>query len=73
MIIKLVKEAIKSGAHQRQASEEVGISARTLQRWCRKGAPEADQRSLAKHPTPVNKLTDKECKSILAVVNRFFP
>ena len=39
-------------------------------RWCRDGAPEADQRPLAKRPQPANKLTEAECKAVLEVVNQ---
>lgn len=70
IIITLVEEAVASGARQKQACEEIGISERTLQRWCREGAPKADQRPLAKRPAPANKLTDEECKAILDVVNQ---
>lgn len=70
ILIKLVKEAIENGAHQKQTCQEVGISARTLQRWCKQGANETDQRPVSKHPTPVNKLTDEECASILEIANQ---
>jgi len=64
IIIKLVEEAVASGARQQQACEIIGLSERTLQRWCREGAPAADQRPLAQRPAPANKLTDEECKAI---------
>ncbi len=70
IIIKLVEEAVASGARQQLACEEIGISVRTFQRWCKDGAPEADQRPLAKRPEPANKLTDAECKDILEIVNQ---
>ena len=62
--IKLVEQAVTSGARQQLVCEEIGISVRTLQRWCKDGAPEADQRPLAKRPEPANKLTKAECKDI---------
>ncbi len=70
IIIKLVEIAIVSGARQQMACEEIGISVRTLQRWCKVGAPVADQRPLAKRPEPANKLTEAECKEILEIVNQ---
>jgi len=38
IIIKLVEIAVASGARQQLACEEIGISVRTLQRWCKNGA-----------------------------------
>ncbi|HZK55460.1 MAG TPA: IS3 family transposase [Desulfosporosinus sp.] len=70
IIIKLVEEAVVSGARQQLACEEIGISVRTLQRWCKEGAPEADRRPLAKRPEPANKLTVSECKDIMEIVNQ---
>jgi len=70
IIIKLVEEAVISGARQQLACEEIGISVRTLQRWCKDGAPEADQRPLIERLEPANKLTDAECKEILEIVNQ---
>ncbi|MFZ3171661.1 MAG: helix-turn-helix domain-containing protein, partial [Carboxydocellales bacterium] len=38
ILIKLVEEAVANGARQQRACEIIGISARTLQRWCNDGA-----------------------------------
>lgn len=70
IIIKLVEEAVARGASQQKACEEIGISVRTLQCWCKDGAPREDQRPLAKHPEPANKLTKAECEAILEIVNQ---
>ena len=70
IIIKLVQEAVASGARQKLACEVIGLSERTLQRWCKEGAPADDQRPLAKRPAPANELTDEERKAILDVVNQ---
>lgn len=70
IIIKLVEEAVTSGASQQKACEEIGISARTLQRWCKAGAPQADQRPVAKRPEPANKLTKEERKEILEIIHQ---
>lgn len=70
IIIKLVEIAVASGARQQLACEEIGISVRTLQRWCKDGAPEADQRPSAQRPEPANRLTEAENKEILEIVNQ---
>ena len=64
----LVKEAVDNGARRHQACEEIGLSERTLQRWCKEGSE--DQRPLAQRPPPANKLSDEECAVILEVVNQ---
>lgn len=70
IIIKLVEEAVASGVSQQLACEEVGISVRTFQRWCKAGKHGADQRPLSKRPQPANKLTEAERKEILEIVNQ---
>ena len=70
IIIKLVEEAVVSGARQQLACEEIGISVRTLQCWCKDGAPSADKRPLVKRPEPANKLTEAECEALLELVNQ---
>ncbi len=60
IIIKLVEEAVASGARQKQACEIIGLSERILQRWCREGAPADDQQPLAKRPAPANKLIEDD-------------
>jgi putative transposase len=70
IIIELVEEAVASGVSQQLACEEIGISVRTYQRWCKSGALGADQRPLAKRPEPTNKLTEDERKEILEIVNQ---
>ncbi|MPL59357.1 IS3 family transposase IS1240 [bioreactor metagenome] len=69
-MIKLVEEAVASGARQHLACEEVGLSVRTFQRWCKAGEHGADQRPLATRPEPANKLTEAERKEILEVVHQ---
>jgi putative transposase len=63
--VRLVDEAIDSGARQRLASAEVGLSVRTLQRW-RAGVQ--DRRSEALR-SPANQLSEAEVSHILTVVN----
>ena len=69
-LIQLVEEAVASGARQAKACDELGISARTYQRWVSPKEPQEDQRQVAERPAPKNKLTAKERESILEVVNR---
>jgi len=53
--IKLVEEAVKAGARQRKACQELGISERTLQRWENETTPLEDQRPIVDRPVPKNK------------------
>lgn len=68
--IKLIAEAKESGASEKKACNELGISLRTIQRWRELGAPKEDQRPLAKRPVPANKLTESEVKLGLEVANQ---
>lgn len=70
IIIKLVAEAVQSGARQSKACEELGLTTRTLQRWLHPNAPSADKRPSAARPAPKHKLTDAEEAQIIATVNQ---
>jgi putative transposase len=65
-LMTLVDEAVAAGARQARACEELGISARTLQRW-RDGA--GDRRPVAERPAPRNRLSDAERAELLAIAN----
>jgi transposase InsO family protein len=67
MILELVAEAVRSGAHQKSACEILGLNERTLQRWRRQGGGE-DRRRGPKTPPP-NKLTPEERQQVLEIVN----
>lgn len=67
--IKLIDEATLAGAREKMACKELGISQRTLQRWKSDTTPLEDQRPVAKHPTPKNKLSQEEVQAVLKVVN----
>lgn len=69
-IVMLVREAVANGARQKEACRVIGLSERTLQRWCQKETPNDDQRPLTKRPIPNNKLTEEERSAILNVVNQ---
>ncbi len=66
-IITLVSEACESGARQSEACECIGMSAKTLQRWCRPDNAQ-DGRLDALHD-PRNKLTELERQRIIKVAN----
>lgn len=66
-ILTLVKEASDAGARQKLASDIIGVSAKTLQRWSQ-SSNKADGRIGALH-TRQNKLTALERQRILKVVN----
>jgi putative transposase len=61
---------VANGARQQRACEIIGISARTLQRWCNDGADKEDQRPLVVRPQPSNKITVAEYETILKLINQ---
>ena len=65
--IKLIDEAVASGASQTAACEEMDLNVRTLQRW--RLHPE-DGRPLASRPVPANKLSEAERQAVLLAANR---
>lgn len=67
--IELIKEAVTSGAREKMACKELGISQRTLQRWRDERTPLEDQRPIVKRPTPKNKLSEEERETIIQTVN----
>ena len=67
-VVSLIQEAIQSGARQQYACEILELSARTYQRWVKKGIV-SDGRLNAKRPSPNNKLSDEERRQIIEVCN----
>lgn len=65
-IIKLVNDAIKSGATKEGSCQTAGISSRTFDRWI--NTPE-DRRAFSDKPAPKNKLTLEEEQEIIEVIN----
>ena len=51
------------------ACKELGICARTYQRWTQSGEVKQDGRPTAKRPEPANKLSIEEREQILSVIN----
>ena len=66
---ELINEAIEAGASKYRACKLIGLSIRTLQRWQAGGEITADKRATANRPAPMNKLTELERQSIIAVCN----
>lgn len=66
-IVVLIDEAVAAGARQSAACGELGLSARTLQRW--KDAEDGireDRRPSAERPAPANRLSEEERDLIVA-------
>lgn len=67
--VELIEEAVAGGARKRLACEELGITARTLQRWVRGGEMRQDGRPMALRPEPAHKLSEIERAAVLKLVN----
>lgn len=67
MIIALVQKAIEAGARLNKAATVIGLSGRTLIRWCQQDGGE-DQRN-GPSAAPANKLSEKERQQVLQVAN----
>ena len=69
-IVALVDDAMAAGARQAAACAELGLDARTLQRWKDpEGAVREDRRPLAERPVPANRLTEAERDRIVDTCN----
>lgn len=71
--VKLIKEAVSSGAHLERACNELGIKGRTFYRWerqARETGSYADSRPDAERPEPANKLSEDERQKIIDTVNQ---
>ena len=69
-MIELVDEAYAKGARKAKACKLLGISQRTLQRWCEGDVVKLDGRGLAKRKNePHNKLTDSERQQVIDIAN----
>ena len=67
MAIELIDEATAAGARQSKACEEIGISARSYQRWQANGLEDRRQ-CVAKQPS--NKLSEQERQAIIDISNQ---
>jgi len=69
-MIALIDDAMTGGARQAAACDELGLDARTVQRWRPPhGEVHADRRPFAARPVPANRLTEAERDRILATCN----
>jgi hypothetical protein len=62
-VVELIVEAVKSGARLSIACEEAEISTKTYNRWIKdynKRNEYVDKRTIAIHPEPYNKLSQKK-------------
>jgi len=64
--VELIDEARKSGTRLEPACGELGITARTYQRWTKSGPVRTDRRPEVPWPAPVNKLSPEERESVLS-------
>ncbi len=69
-MINWITEAVEAGARKEKASQELGLSIRTIQRWVEGDKVKQDQRPLIARPAPNNKLSEAERSEILAVCNQ---
>jgi len=67
VIVGLVDEAVVGGARQDKACELLGLDARTLQRWRKKGV--GDDLRAGPKTAPKNSLTPQERRQILELAN----
>ena len=65
--MQLIDEAVRMGARQAQACAELGLSARTVQRWRRVAQ---DGRKDAVRAAPANKLSPAEVQAVLDAAHR---
>lgn len=67
--VKLIIEAVASGARKAKACEVLEISVRTFQRWRSAGDVSADGRPDAIRSAPANRLADEERRHVLDTLN----
>lgn len=70
-LLGLIDEACTAGARLASACAQIGLSARTVQRWQRPEGQDGDRRVAGLHerPEPANKLSDVERQAAMAVLN----
>ena len=67
--VRLIQEAVRSGARKRRACAELGLTLRTFERWTRDGGIASDSRPVAVRPVPANALSAQERTEVLTVAN----
>ncbi len=70
-LLSLIREACKAGARLARACLQIGLSARTVQRWLRPECQDGDQRQAGKraYVCPPNKLKPEERQAALEMLN----
>jgi putative transposase len=70
-LLTLIREACAAGAKLESACAQIGLSARTVQRWQRPEGREGDRRVAGLHERwePTNKLSETEREAAMAVLN----
>jgi len=69
-IVSLIDEAMAAGARQFRACAELGLDARTVQRWkSPDGGIREDLRPVVARPRPANRLTEAERDQIITTCN----
>lgn len=71
ILLPLIEQAIADGARLQQACSQIGLSARTVQRWQHPCAQSGDRRvsTLRVHVAPHNKLSQLERDAAMRVLN----
>lgn len=67
--VRLITQAISSGAPKYKACKELGISCKTYNRWISINSVKKDGRPIAIRPAPKNKLSSEEKQIILKTCN----
>lgn len=68
-IVKVINEAISSGARKKPSCREANISLPTFNSWVKNDEITIDQRSTCLRPEPINKLSEEERKQIIKTCN----
>ena len=70
-LLGLIEQACAAGARLASACAQIGLSARTVQRWQRPQSHDGDRRVAGLHERakPRNKLSEAECQAAMTVLN----
>lgn len=71
ILLPLIREACNAGARLAKACLQIGLSARTVQRWLRPQSQDGDHRKADKraYSCPPNKLSAEERQAALEMLN----
>jgi putative transposase len=70
-LLELIQQACAAGARLATACAQIGLSARTVQRWLHPEGQDGDRRVAGRHERaePANKLSEGEREAAMAVLN----